>query len=283
MRKSNISLLFVTAMLLGGPQSPKQTVSVPTQVDSQATTPSRPTAQNSEQKKQLPIVSDEGEVSSQGQDNSNRKPDENESRPPFWVDEVAAYSTLAIAFFTLVTIAVFLYQTKTTRDVERAWVSASLAKVPEQLDWVTLPPFGNWKIRYSYKNSGRTPARVESILATFKCVPKLADMPEEPDYGACTTIQEIPAKGWLIVPEDTFPMNITYVGKDGPNKMTQAEIDAVRKGEAILICYGIVKYRDAFNRSHETRFCHIYELTSTQPPYFGWFKMAGHPKYNQTT
>jgi hypothetical protein len=283
MTKSNIGRLFVAAMLLVGSQSPKQTVSVPTQVDSQTTTPGRPTAQNSEQEKQLPIVSDKSDESSQGQENSGNKPDENKSRPPFWVDEVAAYSTLAIAFFTLVTIAVFLYQTKTTRDVERAWVSAAVVKLPERLDWITLPSYGSWTIRYSFKNSGRTPARVESILATFKCVPKLADMPKEPDYGECSSIQEIPAKGWLIVPEDTFPMNITFIGKDGPNKMSQAEIDAIRKGEAALICYGMVKYRDAFNRSHETRFCHVYELTNTQPPYFGWFKMAGHPKYNKTT
>ena len=204
---------------------------------------------------------------------------------PWWVDEIAAFSTLAIAVFTVVTVVVFFFQIKVTHDVERAWVVASLDEtVNDLLQFIQMPVDGS-KLNQLllFTNRGRTPGKITRVRSRFCYVGSLDSLPPKPDYGTCSELEQMPSDGRTLVPTEDFKMSLTFEGPKKSNMPTDEEMKTVRAGGAHLVVFGIVDYRDAFNRSHSTRFCFVYRITRNQIPYSGWFSLEGPPEYNKTT
>lgn len=272
--------LFVALFLQALPPT---NASGPTQINRQTAAPTGPSDQNATEERQTTVTTVQTNQFNQSETNSSSKPTKTDDYATNWVNEVAAYSTLAIAFFTLVTIGVFVFQIQITRDVERAWITAFVEKAPDTIEWVDAPKGSSWLVAYSFQNHGRTPAKIESIRGSFRWVAKLSDLPDEPDYSICDNIEDIPTDGVLVVPTHQFPVHIPFAGEGGSKSVTQTQLDAVRRKEAFFVCYGTVLYRDAFQRQHQTRFCHLWESTGTKPPYGGWFRTGGPAKYNKSS
>jgi hypothetical protein len=208
-----------------------------------------------------------------------------EKHAPWWVDEIAAFSTLAIAFFTVVTVFVFLYQVGVTHDVERCWVTVSLDSPPNDILQYVVMPTSGMKLNRElfFTNRGRTPGKVTGIRARFCYVQSLASLPREPDYGTCSSFTQMPSDGRTLVPTEDFRLTVFFEGPNKSNIPTDEEMRNVRAGSAHLVVFGIADYRDAFSRSHYTSFCFVYQITHNEIPYAGWFLVDGPSEYNKTT
>jgi hypothetical protein len=46
--------------------------------------------------------------------------------------------------------------------------------------------------------------------------------------------------------------------------LTHAQVEAIKEGREFLFAYGVVRYRDVFDRPHETRFAYAYRTADTR-------------------
>ena len=81
---------------------------------------------------------------------------------------------------------------------------------------------------------------------------------------------------------ETLRVKIDFM--DGKEEFQPQQMSKVRSGEALLAIYGFVRYRDAFKRKHEVRFCYFYD-PKKGPNHWtdGKFKLHGPPAYNSHT
>jgi hypothetical protein len=209
--------------------------------------------------------------------------------PTSRVDIINANSTAIIAVFTALTFFVFLYQIKISHDAERAWLVIEDYTKPEHLEWREVRPdiypkeVFSWKI----KNTGRTPGRILDIRLRFHCIQDLKQLPAKANYGngKCTMLITIPTDGAIIPQNETAEISTYFEGPDGePSAPTQQQMNAVRAGNAFLVSCGSIRYKDAFQRRHETRFCYVYHLnmpTQANGYIEGWFSPGGPTEYNK--
>lgn len=203
-----------------------------------------------------------------------------------WVDWLNASSTAVIAAFTILMFLAVMRQIGTSRDTERAWVIASpvdnapaLGFIPDAGSNLQAHLMGANKrnaFTCSFKSTGNTPARIVEIAIRYRYVATLADIPPEPDYGNRTPLNDLP-----LVKEESVGF-ITFLE---PNAiLPKASTDAVERQQAFLYAYGIVVYRDVYNRVHETRFGYIYHFPQGgDPRERGFRKEMLPPAYNEAT
>jgi hypothetical protein len=209
----------------------------------------------------------------------------NQEATPKWINEVNAFSTLAIAIFTFVTILVFGYQVKVTHEVERAWITVSLEPSPNgYLEWVEMPTDGSkLSVEGIFKNNGRTPGKMTKAQVRFCYIENVDALAKEPNYSGYSELGNMPADGHVIVPSGEFRVTAFFEGLNDSNIPTQDQITLVRAEKASLFVVGRIQYSDAFSRPHETRFCFTYMMISKKIPYMGRFQLGGPPEYNKAT
>lgn len=196
-------------------------------------------------------------------------------------DWINAFSTAIIACLTLVTVFVIAGQLRATHRHERAWVVIEEIELPEHLSYFQLTFPVNVEMRYVFKNYGSTPARLTDSRLIFKLIDKIEDLPSIPEYGQKQAYPNFPKDGGILVPGATIPLHQPFQGPDGTPALNNAILSAIRDGSKTLVSYGFMKYRDAFNKRHETRFCHTYRVVQGVNYFSGDFGAAGPKEYNK--
>jgi hypothetical protein len=154
-------------------------------------------------------------------------------------------------------------QTETTRDTERAWVIANPVENAPVVGFVPSEGAGNLELHlvgvgqrnvvsFSFKSTGNTPARLVEMATLYRKVDRLEDIPKEPSYGERTSLNDLP-----LVTGDSLGV-VQFLEPSAI--LSKAEADAVWRKEAFLYAFGIVVYRDVYNRLHETRFGFVYHF-----------------------
>jgi hypothetical protein len=282
-------ILLLGAAILLSPQSPGNSPSGPSQVSGKSTTQTGPSAQNALEKEPSPPTLNNGKQPTTQQQNSTAYTPE-DGRPT-WEDKVSAYSTLAIAFFTALTIGVFAFQIQTAHDVERAWIAVTNDEFPRIFEWDRFPPEERKRGMYSFtlKNHGRTPARVISARVRFHSIRNISDLPELPAYGdaKATIYNVIPRDGKIVVPGEEFYIGALFEGTEDNPGLNALDESQWRNHQVAVICYGYVGYKDAFHRRHETRFCYevrnITDFFASPPRDNPQSSVSGPPEYNKAT
>jgi hypothetical protein len=136
---------------------------------------------------------------------------------------------------------------------DRAWLTAKVLNFDEptpnsMMIWIEIP----------ITNHGRTPARVEKIVATSKLVPipntgwgRPGELPENPEYSDSNRLIELAGRDIIIAPNDTLRHVHVYIW---PREMEQ-----IRSRELSLYVYGQIEYLDTVKGlGHTTSFCSIY-------------------------
>ena len=148
-------------------------------------------------------------------------------------------------------------------NTERAWIMV-------ELDWVpgyprvlladgSHGPYTSAAIRFTYTNEGKTIAWIDEKRACFQIV---TELPKEPDLSALKILELEPE--WLGVQ-----------GKGQLDETLETPRHATR--DEILVIWGVIKYRDAFNNEHESVFGFRIRLDNQ------FERIAGLIEYNKNT
>jgi len=203
-----------------------------------------------------------------------------------WIDKLNAFSTFVIAAFTILLFIGIVVQIRTSRDTERAWVIATPTENAPVLGFI--PEGGSNLERHlvgcdkrnvfscSFKSTGDTPARLVETAICYRKVSQLEDVPQEPDYGPRSPMNDLP-----LVKEDS----IGFMAFLEPNAiLLRADMIAVTQQKALLYAFGMVVYRDVYSRLHETRFGYVYHFPQGGDSREKGFRREGLPlAYNRAT
>jgi hypothetical protein len=178
------------------------------------------------------------------------------SQPSDWTGDAA----VLIALLSMVFV---WQQVRTMKNSERAWIMGSpefnnFTKPPDPGEYVLYPA--------SFKNFGRTPAKVIEAGISLKTIKSLKNMPPTPVY----VTGEVLPLGNLLVPEDSFALAAL------PLVISKQEYWEIMNRELFLYAHGFVKYRDVFGKKRETRFCHYYLV-----PFPGGLVVEGFGTYTE--
>lgn len=189
--------------------------------------------------------------------------------------------TGAIALFSGAAAVAAVVQASATQQKERAWLVAVMEQVPDSL--VQPPPStetkfatGIYRLACTIQNKGNSPAWINEWAARLEVVPAQDDwakeLPPTPGYDEVTRVGDF---GATMPPNAMLPITRLL------DPQTAATIE---RGDLALYFYGFVKYRDAFKKRRETRFCFRLKLALglTDPATRGFY-IAGPPEYNKAT
>jgi hypothetical protein len=203
-----------------------------------------------------------------------------------WIDRLNAFSTFVIAVFTILLFIGVAVQISTSRDTERAWV---IANPTDNAPHIGFIPAGGSNLENhqaganqrnafgcAFKSTGNTPARLVELAIRYRKTDRLEDIPRQPDYGLRAVLNDLP-----LVTGDS----VGYVAFLEPDIiLKRSEFDAVYQQNAFLYAFGIVVYRDVYNRLHETRFGYVYHFPQGGDPQERGFRKEGLPPgYNRAT
>ena len=194
-------------------------------------------------------------------------PTDNPHRKLDWLNGI---STLVIAAFAVVTAIAVIFQVRTARRIERAWITVTIRHDTEMDKIVSqLLQVETANLECVLLNCGRTSAQL-TRFAVHNCVSKALDPNREPEYG-----EYVQLDGMVLAPNDSFPM---------PIQIKQATLRAFDINSGNLYVYGIVHYLDAFNKRHFTRFClSSPTLVGREPATEIFFRRGGPPIYSRAT
>jgi negative regulator of sigma E activity len=160
-----------------------------------------------------------------------------------WNDHINSLSTAVMAAFTVLMCVVVYRQGQTTKISQRAWVFSDIPISPQQSG-------DQIQVICKITNSGHTPAWITSIGSSGQFVKSEEDLPRIPNYPKT---KEFGQSGLALAPQGYTESGVMFEMK---------RFESVQRGEVILYFYGFVKYRDAFDQPHVTRYC--YHLKQSQ-------------------
>jgi hypothetical protein len=199
-----------------------------------------------------------------------------------WIDRLNAWSTATIAVFTILLFSGIFYQVQNLRDVERAWFVMEQLVAPEELEHFSLAKPTPIKAQFTFRNCGRTPAKITKSSFFFGLVDKASGLPEVPQYRPEDATSGYPKQGLLVVQSETSNISVEFM--DGKEDFEPSQLVEIRDGKSLLVIYGFILYSDAFRRRHELRFCHIYHPKKGVNNWMGGeFKLEGPISYNSHT
>jgi hypothetical protein len=208
---------------------------------------------------------------------TNRAPKE----PHDWIDKLNAFSTAVVALFTVLLFFGVIYQVRTARRSDRAWVVLADLKDPEYLTFREIPEFvTELETRLQFKNTGHTPAILLNIKSHFKIVKDLDQLPSKPRY-ASNQHKDIPKYGRILVPDETLNNVVIFMGSKGSTPFRE-EVQSVIDDKQKMLLYGIVEYMDAFKNYHEFRFCYLWNPKRDMRQMPDGFRLGGPAEYNKT-
>jgi hypothetical protein len=236
------------------------------------------------QKPQPTVSPQQAPYSEPGEQKAHGQRPDDDAHPHDWVDRVNAFSTLTIAAFTVLLFFAAIWQTRTNRETERAWIIASPIENAPDIGFVPAPgdpldaPGRGQKNSFacSFKSTGNTPARLVESAVLYRKIDRLEDIEKEPDYE-----QRGPLDDLLLVKGDSIGA-IAYLYPEVI--LLRPEAFAVNEQKAFLYAFGIVVYRDVYDRLHETRFGYVYHIPLGGDPRPRGFRREGlPPAYNKAT
>lgn len=135
-------------------------------------------------------------------------------------------------------------------DSERAWIIAAptekapvIGFIPEGESNLELHLVGCDKLNAfscSFKSTGNTPALLVEVAVRYQKIGRLEDVPEEANYG-----QRSPLNNLALVKKDSIGFT-AYLEPD--IILNRADATAVPQGKAFLYAFGILVYRDVYDR-----------------------------------
>jgi len=203
-----------------------------------------------------------------------------------WIDKLNAFSTTVIAVFTILLFFGVIWQISTSRDTERAWVIDRITTPAPPIGFIQQQPtnlvahlvgYGAQNVfRFALENTGNTPARLVEVVTNYRKINRRQDIPQEPDYGTGTFLNDMP-----LSPEASEHY-MTFLEPD--IILNWEDFQAVSQQAAFLYAFGRVIYRDVYSRLHETRFGCVYHIPlGGDPRERGFRREWMPPAYNKAT
>jgi len=160
---------------------------------------------------------------------------------------------------------------------ERAWVVAGIkfeGPLVAQEDRQELLQM--W-VAFTLTNVGKSPAIVETAKLRFHTVNSLDRLPKEPVFDNAESPELV--DGLLLGPNDEFGIGKRF---EGP-ALLRSDIIAIHAGQLRLCAYGLVTYRDTFEKRRETRFCYVWYNPLGVDPLPEGFRKGGPLGYNKAS
>jgi hypothetical protein len=187
------------------------------------------------------------------------------------VDYINAASTVVVAAFTAVTCFVIYRQLKTSKDIERAWVTLNLTNDPMNALMLCEGSSVQGNEKYVMTSAflklwlnnegGNGPVWVKQFLAKMTLVDSLKNLPRKPEFD-----KEKDDQNW-------YPA--AFVEKTTAS--FQVDTDG-SMGSKILVVYGKVVYRDKFQEDRFSTFGYVIRSGKSNLE-----RLKGHPEYNRNT
>jgi hypothetical protein len=213
---------------------------------------------------------------------------------PEWVNFLNAVSTAIIALFTILLFVAVAWQIRASKQSERSWIAIRrIGTLPE--NWFDDARTKGYVPGFiaEFEVYGKTVVRVIESRFYMRIVPTKQgksfplepDLPEVPDYEKPSRYQIAGENRMVIPPQAPFNLQAFLEGD------VIKEFENLRGGKKLMCAYGVVRYRDAFDKDRETRACYVYD--------FAWggvlstpdgqvlnpagFRIAGPSEYNKAT
>jgi hypothetical protein len=132
-----------------------------------------------------------------------------------------------------------------SRD-QRAWVAV--------VDIQGVPEIGAiFSVNLVAQNSGKTFAKNLTVRAVAEAI---AEKGREPDFSLEDTALARQDSGVsLLAPNADYVMDIELRKQTAPHEITQADLDAIRRGDVTIFVHGKITYDDIFGCAHWSTFC----------------------------
>jgi hypothetical protein len=241
--------------------------------NAQKATASKQNQQPSENETIQRLISEELQI--QQQNAQELQAQENRANQDIGIQRKLAKYTRALVYVGILqalvlslTVCVIRLQVMTTRDIERPWIIVDIEHDSDK--WADRKTHilqgsgmaGDTSSFYGLlvcKNEGKSPAWIDEKRAKFEIVETL---PEKPRLEAAEIVQ--------IGPE---PIGI---GKVIPRAWVPEAVGHQEIGKTSIV-YGVVRYRDIFDKRHESIFG--YRIT----PSGEFVRLENKPEYNKNT
>lgn len=173
------------------------------------------------------------------------------------------------------TVALTQAQSGSWMDAERAWIMFTDVSPVTELAFAPTGIPNVPRVSFSWTNYGKTTGLIVKGKARLIKVSSFDELPPEPDYGELWDFkQDVP-----LLPNNSRPEMVVLEQDQGP----QEDLKSLMDRRAVLIFYGVVYYKDIFNRPlHETRFCLVYEMPGPAVLQARWI-YGGTQAYNRHT
>jgi hypothetical protein len=156
-----------------------------------------------------------------------------------------------------------------TRRLADATESANRNALESDRPWIgALPVVANIEagqtlsMGFTFTNSGKRPAFVESTKARFDV---FLAFPDDPEHAYVNPHNELPSTDFIVP-----GMNVQAVSR-GDEPVSQQVVDLVNSGRAIYYSFGEVIYRDTVtNEEHITQVCVRFYPQRKNSTDFGW-------------
>lgn len=178
-----------------------------------------------------------------------------------WILAVLGVIGAAVA---VVTVFIVKRQTQHMVTSERAWVTVNPTDLHPKLypAWEQGTPFTSpqfltppvhHQLGLAMTNAGKTPAQIDELACRYIRIASMEELPAEPEYGKFH-----PQGGHWVVPDDKYYGIVDLETDSGV--LYERHIQELKSRISFLFVFGILKYRDAFGNSRETRFGFHYEF-----------------------
>jgi len=191
-----------------------------------------------------------------------------------WIDYINACSTAVIALLTILLFIGVVWQVRTGKTIERAWVMADVE--PDSEKWRDRKlhvlqgsgTSGDTTAIYALlvcTNTGKSPAWLDEMRAKFEIIKTL---PPVPNFQSAEHIETgiVPLgmmEGGAVPYVQRLSWTAVATGHEESGKMA--------------VIYGLVKYRDIFQNRRVTTFA--YRIINGRQ----LRRLEGYPKYNEST
>jgi hypothetical protein len=204
----------------------------------------------------------------------NQAPQNTGDSKPLWqkpewlnIGLTATYTVLTVGAL----IAVYR-QNRSIQRIERAIL------IPVWENMVHLNPESkkgpSHSFEWNFVNCGKTPAFIDEIVGHMILVDSIDALPPNPKYG-----KPVPYLGDPIIHQEKMK-NERYSPMKDEREFSIIEAE-YRSGKKVLFAYGFVRYRDIFDRKHETRFGLQYKAWPEFNHEYDGFVVGGPKKYNR--
>jgi hypothetical protein len=188
-------------------------------------------------------------------------------------------------------------------DGERAWLLVENLEIPLDPISLAIQNAGDGPVHttgdvfgvsipgatFEVWNYGKTPGTILSVQAKLETgtsrdtPPNPKDVFEMPEYAPLVALvmgQKTEEREEHVVPQGGHRVELAPLSGLG-SRLSDEKITRIKNDADFLWAYGVVRYRDVYDRQHETRFCYRYIVPPEEPLIH--FCLRGPEAYNKAT